>query len=44
MRLQGKDYKEEKQEMKQDDEILELKYHYSRLRSIKRSIPTHIMK
>lgn len=39
MRLRGKDYKEEKQQMKQDDEIIELKYYYSRLQSIKKKYP-----
>lgn len=39
MRLQGKDYKEEKEQMKQEDEILELKYHSSRLQSIKKKYP-----
>lgn len=40
MRLRGKDYKEEKQQMKQEDEILELKYNYSRLQSIKKKYPS----
>ena len=40
MRLRGKDYKEEKQQMKQEDEILELKYDYSRLQSIKKKYPS----
>lgn len=39
MRLQEKDYKEEKKQMKQEDEIVELKYNYSRLQSIKKKYP-----
>lgn len=40
MRLQGKDNKEEKQQMKQEDEIVELKYHYSRLQLMKKKYPS----
>ena len=40
MRLHGKDYKKEKQQMKQEDEILELKYYHSRLQSIKKKYPS----
>lgn len=39
MRLQGKDYKEEKEKMEQEDEIVELKYHKGRLKSIKKKYP-----
>lgn len=39
IRLKSKDYKEEKEQMGSDDEIIELKYSNSRLQSIKKKYP-----
>lgn len=39
MRLQKKQYKEEKEKMTQEDELVEIKYTYARLQTIKRKYP-----